>query len=118
MYEVTDGEGKTQQIPIDKIALRFTDPETGKPVTVPVTQLVVGGMDYDTINKYPFVYDRKNGYISIGGETDVFMRRLEKEQIELIENILKIKAANENEAKEIEVAPEKIKANPGVSMKK
>ena len=118
MIELTDAEGKARSIPIDKVALSFTDPETGKPVTVPVTQIVVGGMDYATINKYPFVYDRKNGYISIRGEADVFMRKLDPEQIKLIEDVLKIKASSEQEGEKTQNPEEKIEVSSALQMKK
>lgn len=102
MYEVNGEDGHVQRIPIDKIAIPYEDPDTGVQTPVPIAQLFIGGLDYATINAHAFVYDRKNGYISVRGEAEVGMRKLEAGEISLIEDVLKIKERVEEEAKNAE----------------
>ena len=83
---------KQQEVPAAKLKLVFFDPEDRSRLEVPVMQIVVGGLDYEMINKYPYVYDRVNGYISIQGKDGIAMQRLDKTQIDIIEQALKIKA--------------------------
>lgn len=76
------------EIPIEKIALTFTDPDTGQEIIVPVCEVVEGGMDYATINAHPYVYAKEHGYISIMTEDSVMMQRLDLTQVEIIDFVL------------------------------
>jgi hypothetical protein len=96
-------EGISVKIPADRISLEFIDPDTQeKRLFIPYKALI-GDLSYENITHNPFVYDRKNGYVSLGGEKDVLCRKLEPEQIALIEKVLK--AREENETKETKDVP-------------
>lgn len=71
--------------------LEFVNPDTDEPMIVPVSEIVVGDSDYNTINKYPYVYAKKSGYLSVTCDDGIFMLRLNPGQIDFIENFLKNK---------------------------
>lgn len=96
MIEVTEpNTQKVMQIEIEKVALEFRDPDTGVKLTVPVVQIIEGGLDYKTINSHAYVYDKKNGYLSIQQDDSVMLRRLEPWQKKIIDDVLAVKEQNQ-----------------------
>ena len=92
MIKFFDPKTKAEKtMPADKFCLGFQDPETGKVYRVPIMEIVEGSLDYAFITSHPYVYERQNGYISIQGGGAVLLEKLEKVQIDLIEQALKIK---------------------------
>lgn len=98
--------GKPNEVPAEKVVLPFSDPDTREERLFIPYQAIVGDLSYENINNHPFVYDQKNGYVSLRGEGDIMMRKLQPAQIELIEAVLKIKAeADKKQESEIKYAP-------------
>lgn len=106
MIRFFDPKTKTEKaIPVDKFLLGFSDPDTGEVRKVPIVEIVEGNIgDYKFITSHPYVYSRQNGYISIGGEKDLLVRKLEPDEIALIEQALKIKNGTASNAEETAIA--------------
>ncbi len=77
-----------KDIPIEKIALTFNDPDTNEEIIVPVSQIIVGGLDYASINAHPYVYEKQHGYLSIQTKDSVMLQRLDPSQIKIIDWVL------------------------------
>lgn len=77
-----------KDISLDKIALTFNDPDTNDEIIVPVSKIIVGGLDYAFINAHLYVYEKQHGYLSIKTEDSVMLQRLDPSQIKIIDWVL------------------------------